>query len=67
MTPVALLRCRDCGRYTLKQKCPSCGAATDRPGPARYSPEDRYGNYRRALKRATALEEGTSAGKQEEA
>ncbi len=64
---MALLRCRDCGRYTLRQVCPSCGAATDRPGPARYSPEDRYGSYRRALKRATALEEAPSAGGQEEA
>lgn len=67
MSPVTLLRCRQCGRYTLRQGCPSCGAPTDRPGPARYSPEDRYGTYRRALRRATAREEGPSAGKQEEA
>ena len=49
---MALLRCRECGRYTLSQKCPSCGGPTARPDPARYSPEDRYGRYRRALKHA---------------
>ncbi len=62
---MALLRCRACGRYTLKPQCPGCGATTDRPGPARYSPEDRYGTYRRALKRASAREQGTSAGERE--
>jgi H/ACA ribonucleoprotein complex subunit 3 len=51
---MALLRCRECGRYTLGPKCPACGAQTARPGPARYSPEDRYGRYRRALKHAPA-------------
>ena len=51
---MALLRCRGCGRYTLGPKCPACGAQTARPGPARYSPEDRYGRYRRALKHAPA-------------
>ena len=63
---MALLRCRECGRYTLGPKCPACGAQTARPGPARYSPEDRYGRYRRALKHAPApATAGAAAGQQQ--
>jgi len=58
---VALLRCRACGRYTLSPTCPACGGPTARPGPARYSPEDRYGRYRRALKHAPARASGGGA------
>jgi len=47
-----LLRvCRTDGTYTLRDVCPRCSAATVAPLPARYSPEDRYGRYRRALRR----------------
>ncbi len=38
-----------CGSYTLKEKCPQCGKDTFIPRPARFSPEDRYGRYRRML------------------
>jgi len=51
-----LQKCGACGRYTLKAICPACGHATGNPMPARYSPEDRYGVYRRKLKRAHELE-----------
>ncbi len=44
-------RCRDCGRYTLQDVCPACGGPAGNPMPPRYSPEDRYGAYRRALMR----------------
>ncbi|MEC9335921.1 MAG: RNA-protein complex protein Nop10 [Candidatus Thermoplasmatota archaeon] len=44
-----LFRCRDCARYTLQKECPECGTATESPLPPRYSPEDRYGEYRRML------------------
>lgn len=44
-------RCPACGRYTLDYLCPVCGADTECPIPARYSPEDRYGKYRRMTKR----------------
>ncbi|MDO5862293.1 MAG: RNA-protein complex protein Nop10 [Thermoplasmata archaeon] len=40
-------RCGGCGRYTLDEKCPECGAKTSCPVPPKYSPEDRMGNYRR--------------------
>jgi H/ACA ribonucleoprotein complex subunit 3 len=40
-------RCPDDLSYTLKPVCPVCGAATKTPHPASFSPEDRYGKYRR--------------------
>lgn len=47
-----LRKCQDCGRYTLKQKlCPNCGGVVKNPHPPKYSPEDRYGKYRRKAKR----------------
>ncbi|HUK80653.1 MAG TPA: RNA-protein complex protein Nop10 [Nitrososphaerales archaeon] len=41
-----MLKCTSCGRYTLAQKCPSCGGAAVTVHPARYSPDDRYARYR---------------------
>ena len=41
---------RSCDLYTLKENCPICGASTSQTKPARFSPEDRYGRYRRALR-----------------
>jgi H/ACA ribonucleoprotein complex subunit 3 len=58
MTEPSLLRCRSCRRYTLSERCPSCGGASGTPHPARYSPQDRYARYRRAL---YALGEGSGA------
>lgn len=46
-----LRKCPSCGEYTLREKCPKCGGATLMPIPAKYSPDDRYGEYRRRLKR----------------
>ena len=46
--------CRTCWRYTLRNECSVCGAATVMPLPPRYSPEDRYGAYRRRLKKEVA-------------
>lgn len=46
-----ILKCTDCGRYTLKAVCPVCGGPTITTKPARFSPEDPYGKYRRALSR----------------
>lgn len=42
--------CKTCKVYTLKEACPRCGAATASPHPARFSPLDPYGKYRRQLK-----------------
>ena len=49
MTDSRLRRCVGCARYTLADACPACGGATRTPHPARYSPHDRYGKYRRQL------------------
>ncbi|HOV81798.1 MAG TPA: RNA-protein complex protein Nop10 [Methanothrix sp.] len=46
-----ILRCGACGRYTLKDICPACGGQTANSKPARFSPDDPYGRYRRALGR----------------
>ncbi|KYK29869.1 MAG: ribosome biogenesis protein [Candidatus Proteinoplasmatales archaeon SG8-5] len=44
-----ILKCVDCGSYTLKKEC-ACGGSAVTPHPPRFSPEDRYGKYRRQLK-----------------
>ncbi|QQG40236.1 MAG: RNA-protein complex protein Nop10 [Candidatus Aenigmatarchaeota archaeon] len=45
-------KCFSCGRYTFKPACPACGTKTRDPKPVRFSPEDRYGKYRRMAKAA---------------
>ncbi|NMC10760.1 MAG: RNA-protein complex protein Nop10 [Methanothrix sp.] len=44
-----IMRCTACYRYTLKDTCPACGASTIPTKPAKFSPDDPYGKYRRAL------------------
>ena len=61
MTESLLRRCRGCGRYSLREACPGCGGATAVPHPARYSPEDRYAKYRRALYDEVARERAPPA------
>lgn len=41
--------------YTLKDKCPVCGASTILPHPARFSPVDKYVKYRIELKKGIKL------------
>lgn len=41
--------CATCRIYTMKEECPVCGGRTRVRRPPRYSPEDRYGKYRRML------------------
>ena len=43
-------KCSNCGAYTLKESCMRCGGATNRVRPAKFSPEDPYGKYRRMMK-----------------
>jgi H/ACA ribonucleoprotein complex subunit 3 len=54
----SLRRCPSCQEYTLDETCRKCGTPTVVPIPPRYSPEDRYGEYRRRLKK----ERGESNG-----
>ena len=51
MTRTLLRKCPSCSGYTLAELCPACGGATFMPVPAKYSPGDRYGEYRRRLKK----------------
>ncbi|MDD3856664.1 MAG: RNA-protein complex protein Nop10 [Methanoculleus sp.] len=44
-------RCLHDRRYTLSDICPVCGRPSRPAHPARFSPEDRYGIYRRAVRR----------------
>ncbi|MHA1936038.1 MAG: RNA-protein complex protein Nop10 [Candidatus Thorarchaeota archaeon] len=53
-----LLKCTDCGKYTLNEReCPKCGGRVKDPKPPRYSPQDKYGAYRRKAKRKAKKEE----------
>ena len=46
-----LRRCESCWAYTLREdRCPYCGGRVRVPHPPRFSPEDRYGEYRRRYK-----------------
>jgi len=44
-----ILRCPSCGSYGLKEAC-SCGSTRIAPRPPKYSPEDKYADYRRKYK-----------------
>ncbi|MFW9805802.1 MAG: RNA-protein complex protein Nop10 [Candidatus Thorarchaeota archaeon] len=47
-----LYKCSNCGEYTLEQKkCPKCNGVVLSPKPPKYSPQDKYGVYRRKAKR----------------
>jgi H/ACA ribonucleoprotein complex subunit 3 len=50
---VLLHRCGSCKEYTLATVCPHCGGAAVPNRPAKFSPEDRYGDYRRRLRKET--------------
>jgi len=52
-----ILKCQECGKYTMNVKC-SCGGKAVLVIPAKYSPEDKYGSYRRKVKRKEWEEKG---------
>jgi len=45
-----ILRCKKCGKYTMKEKC-SCGGIAVTVRPPKFSIEDKYAKYRREAKR----------------
>lgn len=45
------MKCMRCKIYTLKEKCPKCEGDTAYAIPPKFSIEDRYGKYRRMMKR----------------
>lgn len=42
--------CPHCHSYTLEDSCPQCTQQTILARPPKYSPEDKYGEYRRKAK-----------------
>jgi len=54
-----MLRCPQCGTYTISEKCPRDGNKTVSVHPARYSPDDRYARYRSPMAYEKAAQ-GTS-------
>jgi|TARA_Y100000310_G_scaffold334238_1_gene413618 H/ACA ribonucleoprotein complex subunit 3 len=46
-----ILKCETCGGYTMDKNCPKCNKETILIKPAKYSPEDKYGHYRRLAKK----------------
>jgi H/ACA ribonucleoprotein complex subunit 3 len=48
-----MFKCPVCKGYTFDAICPKCGERTENPLPARFSPQDRFGKYRRAAMEQT--------------
>jgi H/ACA ribonucleoprotein complex subunit 3 len=48
--------CKSCGKYTLNEEC--CATKTSPVIPMRYSPEDKYGQYRRKAKEEERKKQG---------
>jgi H/ACA ribonucleoprotein complex subunit 3 len=44
-----ILFCNKCEKFTMKERC--CGQKTNSLKPAKYSPEDKWGKYRREAKK----------------
>ena len=44
-----MLKCQTCSSYGFDKDCP-CGGIRVFPKPPKYSPEDKYGKYRRLAK-----------------
>ncbi|MFW9830697.1 MAG: RNA-protein complex protein Nop10 [Candidatus Thorarchaeota archaeon] len=53
-------KCSQCGTYTIAEtQCPKCGGQAVNAHPARFSIEDRYGEYRRTMKRELLSKQNT--------
>lgn len=50
--------CSKCQEYTMKQQCLKCSQKTAERKPAKFSPEDKYGQYRREVKAGQRKIEG---------
>ena len=46
----SIYQCKSCGIFTLEKSCAGCQSQTSNPLPPKFSPEDKYGKYRRMLK-----------------
>nr|MDO8116448.1 nucleolar RNA-binding Nop10p family protein [Candidatus Sigynarchaeota archaeon] len=61
--PRTLSKCAKCGTYTmLGSPCKHCGSGDVRIAyPARFSVEDKYGKYRREMKRRIKVQQEKSS------
>lgn len=44
-----MFKCSLCNEYTFKEECLKCNIKTMNPNPPKFSPEDKYGEYRRKM------------------
>lgn len=51
-----IMFCGVCGKYTMKEE--HCGKRTIVPRPPKYSPDDKYADYRRKAKEGMLKEKG---------
>ena len=51
-----ILKCENCGKFTLSEIC-SCGGKATNFLPPKYSPDDTYAKYRREAKEETRKEQ----------
>lgn len=52
-----ILKCTKCGKYTMEEGC-SCGSKAALAVPPKYSPEDKYAEYRRQVKKEDLKNKG---------
>jgi len=52
-----ILKCQQCKSYSLSEKC-SCGGIRIPVLPPKYSPDDKYGAYRRKYKEEENVRKG---------
>ena len=53
-----ILFCSFCLKYTLNKNCPICEKETIAPKPPKFSLQDKYGEYRREVKRKELIKKG---------
>ncbi|MFX0163218.1 MAG: RNA-protein complex protein Nop10 [Candidatus Hodarchaeota archaeon] len=59
--PKMLQQCQKCTHYTLqKPTCPHCGNPVKTAHPPKFSPEDKYGKFRRTWKKKMKEEKNPS-------
>ena len=49
-----ILYCKNCKKYSMQKICTICGKENQTPKPAKFSPLDKYGKYRRLYKKEMA-------------
>jgi H/ACA ribonucleoprotein complex subunit 3 len=57
MALMHILKCEKCGKYSMKEGC-ACGGRAVNVKPPKYSPDDKYAELRRKVKRQALEEKG---------